>query len=385
LDQASNFANKIWNAAKFVINSCKDIDNSIIERHIINGEVDWQKALSEAELSTVDKWIIGRTDELIADVTNNVEKYDLGIAVDNLYSFIWNEFCDWYIEISKTEINSNQSEKQIAASITLQYTLRILLKLLHPFMPFVTTEIYEHLKNDDEKELMISAWPTKIVTATNVSTSTNANESISTSTNRNANESTSTNMNVSTKTSLNINSKSNANANVKSNTVEIEYSEAIEFVEKIKNIIVKVRNIRTTMNVHPSKKVKLIFVVKTKTLGSKLNESKEFIKRLAFGEEVIIQETNDGIADNAISVAEDEINLYMPFDELVDIEEEKVRLQKEKEKLEAEVKRSNGILSNQGFLAKAPEEKVKQEKEKLEKYTQMLTEIEIQLAKLGIS
>ena len=323
LEQASNFANKIWNAAKYVIMSCENIDNSIIEANTTADGIDWNKVFEQAELTIEDKWMIGKLNKLIEEVSANIEKYDLGIAVDNLYGFIWNEFCDWFIEMSKTRLNGEDEKAKVATSITLQYALRTLLKLLHPFMPFVTTEIYNHLKAEGEGELMLSSWPA--ITAS-------------------------------------------------------DYKAEIDFVETMKDIIVKVRNIRTTMNVHPSKKVKLIFV--TTKFATELKEAESFVCKLAFGNEIAIQEDNTGIDENAVSIPEDEINLYMPFNELVDVEEEKKRLEGELAKLEGEVKRSQGILNNQGFLAKAPESKVNEEKEKLEKYTQMLNDIKSRLAKM---
>ena len=323
LEQASNFANKIWNAAKYVIMSCENIDNSIIEANTTADGIDWNKVFEQAELTIEDKWMIGKLNKLIEEVSANIEKYDLGIAVDNLYGFIWNEFCDWFIEMSKTRLNGEDEKAKVATSITLQYALRTLLKLLHPFMPFVTTEIYNHLKAEGEGELMLSSWPT--ITAS-------------------------------------------------------DYKAEIDFVETMKDIIVKVRNIRTTMNVHPSKKVKLIFV--TTKFATELKQAESFVCKLAFGNEIAIQEDNTGIDENAVSIPEDEINLYMPFNELVDVEEEKKRLEGELAKLEGEVKRSQGILNNKGFLAKAPEAKVNEEKEKLEKYTQMLNDIKSRLAKM---
>ncbi len=323
LEQASNFANKIWNAAKYVIMSCENIDNSIIEANTTADGIDWNKVFEQAELTIEDKWMIGKLNKLIEEVSANIEKYDLGIAVDNLYGFIWNEFCDWFIEMSKTRLNGEDEKAKVATSITLQYALRTLLKLLHPFMPFVTTEIYNHLKAEGEGELMLSSWPA--ITAS-------------------------------------------------------DYKAEIDFVETMKDIIVKVRNIRTTMNVHPSKKVKLIFV--TTKFATELKEAESFVCKLAFGNEIAIQEDNTGIDENAVSIPEDEINLYMPFNELVDVEEEKKRLEGELAKLEGEVKRSQGILNNKGFLAKAPEAKVNEEKEKLEKYTQMLNDIKARLEKM---
>ena len=304
LEQASNFANKIWNAAKFITMNASS-DKEIIEF-----------SKNPTSLKVEDKWIIGKLDNLIKEVTENINNYDLGIALDKIYSFIWDEFCDWYIEIAKTRLNT---EEKLTVSYVLDYVFRNSLKLLHPFMPFVTTEIYSHLVDYDGKDIMVSDWP-----------------------------------------------KESGK----------DYEEELNFIEGVKDIIVQIRNIRTNMNIHPSKKVKLIVVLNTKNDNIKpnLKESEEFIKKLGFGNELIIQDNLEGIEKNAISVVNEDYKIYMPFSELVDIEEEKARLENEKKRLELEVQRSNKILSNQGFIAKAPKEKIEEEREKLEKYTKLLEE-----------
>ena len=304
LEQASNFANKIWNAAKFITMNASS-DKEIIEF-----------SKNPTSLKVEDKWIIGKLDNLIKEVTENINNYDLGIALDKIYSFIWDEFCDWYIEIAKTRLNT---EEKLTVSYVLDYVFRNSLKLLHPFMPFVTTEIYSHLVDYDGKDIMVSDWP-----------------------------------------------KESGK----------DYEEELNFIEGVKDIIVQIRNIRTNMNIHPSKKVKLIVVLNTKNDNIKpnLKESEEFIKKLGFGNELIIQDNLEGIEKNAISVVNEDYKIYMPFSELVDIEEEKARLENEKKRLELEVLRSNKILSNQGFIAKAPKEKIEEEREKLEKYTKLLEE-----------
>ena len=304
LDQSSNFANKIWNAAKFITMNAAS-DEKIIEF-----------SKNPLNLRVEDKWIIGKLNNLINEVTENIKNYDLGIALDKIYSFIWDEFCDWYIEIAKTRLNTNE---KVVVSYVLDYVFRNSLKLLHPFMPFVTAEIYSYLVNYDGKDIMISDWP-------------------------------------------------------KDTNADLE--KEIKFVEGIKDIIVQIRNIRTNMNIHPSKKVKLIVIPNSASSDIKkyLKESEEFIKKLGFGNDLVIQDDLAGIDSNAISVVNEELKIYMPFSELVDLEEEKARLENEKKKLEAEVQRSNKILSNQGFLAKAPKEKIEEEKAKLEKYNKLLEE-----------
>ena len=327
LEQSSNFANKIYNAAKFVIKNVNDFEN---ENHKIeyifnekNDEIDWQKTLDGKELFPEEKWIIDKINILIKNITKNIDKYELGVAIDSLYSFIWNEFCDWYIEMAKTRLYSNNSQEKKNELIVLNYSLHTLMKLLHPFMPFITDEIYSHIKEENEKDLMISMWPKEI---------------------------------------------------------KKDYKEESEFVEKIKSIIVKVRNIRLNMNVHPSKKTKLVFV--TTKYNKEISDMEGIIEKLAFGNKTIIQMDKSNIKDNWISITEEDINLYLPFDELVDINEEKNRLQEEIKRLENEVKRSEGILNNKGFMAKAPEKKVNEEKEKYEKYKQMLNEVKQRLEQM---
>ena len=300
LEQASNFANKIWNAAKFVLANSECAE-----------KIDTNSLMPE------QKWIITKLNNLINEITLNIEHYDLGVAIDKLYSFIWNEFCDWYIEMSKVRLNSENINEKKNAIAVLQYVLKTLMKLLHPFMPFITSEIYDHLKNENDKELIIEEWP--------------------------------------------------------KNEYKLDCINDVEFIEEIKNIIVKVRNVRTTMNVHPSKKVKLIFV--TDKYEKIIKFTEKMIEKLAFGNELVIQNNEENIAKNAVSIAEENIKLFMPFEELVNIEEEKERLKIEKEKLEKEVERSNKILSNTGFISKAPESKVKEEREKKAKYELMLKDI----------
>ena len=310
LDQASNFANKIWNAAKFIINNlaskeeimefCKDVKSN------------------KAELRIEDKWILNKLNQLVETVTKNIEEYDLGIALDNIYGFIWNEFCDWYIEIVKSRLYSENKAEKVKVSFVLNKVFKTVLKLLHPFMPFVTSEIYKELAKCKDEELMMSSWP-KVVKYE-------------------------------------------------------DYEKASETIENLKEIIVGIRNIRANMNIHPSKKAELIFV--TKDYEEDIKESKEFLLKLGFGKEIKIQKDKSGIESNAISIISNGIELYMPFEDLVDINEEIERLEKEKEKLEAEVTRGEKMLSNPGFVNKAPEAKVKAEQEKLANYKEMLAKVE---------
>ena len=317
LDQASNFANKIWNAAKF-INMNRVSDEEVIKFYDENYS---NHIFKEGSLKIEDKWIISKLNKVIRDVTSNIENYELGIALDNIYSFIWNEFCDWYIEIVKPRLYSDNKEEKIRVSFVLDYVFGISLKLLHPFMPFVTSEIYESLVKYNDKDLMVSKWP--------------------------------------------------------NNHETLEYKKDEQIVENLKDIIGEIRNVRANMNIHPTKKANLIFV--TTEYEKEIKKSKDFILKLGFGKDLKVQDNKDGIATNAISIMAKGIEVYMPFEDLVDIKEEIERLEKEKTKLEAEVLRGEKMLSNPGFVNKAPEAKIKEEKAKLENYKQMLQTVEERL------
>ena len=325
LEQASNFANKIWNAAKFVTNAFTDEEKIREFSHNVyakNGEYD------ASMLKIEDKWILNKLDKLIAEVTTNFENYDLGIAIDKIYAFTWNEFCDWYIEMVKGRIYSDSESEKVAVGAVLNYVLITILKLIHPFMPFVSEEIYSHLISFESDYLIVANWP-----------------------------------------------------EIKK---EFAFDKEEAKIEKIKNLIVEIRNIRSKMNVHPSKKSKLIFALDELTgdMKQSIEESEEFLIKLGFGSEIVFAKDDKEVPQNAVSLIVDDIKLYIPFEELVDIEEEIKRLKDEKKKLEAEVERGTKMLANPGFVNKAPEKKVQEEKEKLENYKNMLANVEERLKKL---
>ena len=305
LESASNFANKLWNASKFVLSNMPKDGSKLAEDRL------------PENLCYEDKWILSKLNKLVKEVTNNLENFELGIATQKVYDFIWNEFCDWYIEMVKSRLYDENCTTKFAAQYTLNKVLKDSLKLLHPVMPFVTEKIYMQLYHNDES-IMISKWP--------------------------------------------------------------EYTESLSFekeeeqIEKLKTIIVGIRNLRTNLNVHPSKKSKLIFV--TKTANNMLKESSAMIQKLGFANEIDIQENKENIPQNAMSVLADGIEVYIPFEELVDLEAEKQRLQGEREKLLSEVARGEKMLSNPGFVNKAPESKINEEKAKLAKYKEMLEKVE---------
>lgn len=301
LEAASNFANKVWNAAKFVLMNLEDYDNS-------NDDIN---------LMVEDKWILSKLNTLTAEIKVNMDNYDLGVALDKIYGFIWNEFCDWYIEIVKPRLYNKEGETRKTAQYVLNKVLSDSLKLLHPFMPFVTERIYKELYNNDES-IMITKYP--------------------------------------------------------------EYDKDLDFkdeenkIEELKEIITGIRNVRAKMNVHPSKKSKLIFV--TKDYEKVIKESEEFLKKLGFSDEIQVQETKADIPQNAINVVAKGLEVFMPFEDLVDIKEEIERLEKEKAKVLVEKEKTDKMLSNPGFVAKAPAQKVEEEKEKQARFNEIIASIE---------
>ena len=323
LEQASNFANKIWNAAKFIINNnCEVSELKEFEGKAINKETG--KFVSEY-FKLEDKWIIQKLDELIATVTKNIEDYDLGIALDNIYSFVWNEFCDWYIEMSKIRLYGDNKEEKIQVCFVLNYVFATSLKLLHPFMPFITSELYTKvMKYDKDKDIMVTEWP----------------ETIS----------------------------------------RRDYNKEKDSIEKFKDLITKIRNIRNEKHIHPTKKANLIFV--TTKYKEDLEEEQDMLLKLGFGSEMLIKTNREGIPENSISILQDDLELYMPAEGLIDMEEEKNRLESEIKRLESEVARGEKMLSNPGFINKAPQAKIEQEKEKLANYKKMLEDTKTRLAQI---
>ena len=306
-----NFANKVWNASRFIM---------------MNMEGKEITVPAASELEPVDKWILSKCNTLVKDVTENMENYDLGIAVQKVYDFIWDEFCDWYIEMVKPRLyNSDDAKSQNAALYTLKSVLIDALKLLHPYMPFITEEIFCTLQSEEES-IMISRWP--------------------------------------------------------------EYSEDKNYpkeekdIEIIKEAVRGIRNIRTEMNVAPSKKATVYVVSEDEGIRRTFEEGKLFFATLSYASEVLVQKDKTGIADDAVSVMIAGAALYIPFAELVDIQAEIERLTKEEKRLAGEIARCEGMLKNEKFISKAPEAKVAEEKEKLAKYTNLAEQVKARLAQL---
>ena len=318
LEQASNFANKMWNAAKFIIINMPEKEKLIKFREEKYNEKE--NSYKEGSLKLEDKWIINKTNKLVSEITTNIDNYDLGIAIDKLYSFIWNEFCDWYIEFAKISLYNGTDEEKVQTAYVLNEVFRTCLKLLHPFMPFVTSEIYKDLVNYDGKDLMVSEWP-----------------------------------------------------KAKSEDGKFEYDFEEEIIEKIKEIIVEIRNVRSTKNIHPSKKAELILV--TNRYQDELKQAEGILLKLGFADSVKIQDNSSNVSENSIHIVTDGIEVFIPLEGLIDLEEEKKRVEQERKRLQSEIERCEKMLSNPGFMNKAPQAKIDEEKEKLAKYKEMLERI----------
>ena len=314
VEAASNFANKLWNASKFVLMQLEDIEE-FKENDIT--ELDFSKMID------IDKWIISKLNTLVKEVTENIEKYDLGVAAQKIYDFTRNDFCDWYIEIVKPRLFDKENESRYTVQFILNYVLCTSLKLLHPFMPFITEEIYSKLYHKEES-IMMTKFPEY--------------------------------------------------------KEELDFKKEEEIATEMMNIITEIRNIRSKMNVHPSKKTKLIFV--TTTAKEEIKKSEEFLEKLGFANKIEIQETTENIPENAVAIISKNMEVHIPFEELVDLEEEKKRLEGEKKRLESEVQRGEKMLSNPGFINKAPEAKINEEKEKLANYKELLASVIEKLNKM---
>ena len=312
VEASRNFANKVWNASRFIMMNLEGMEI---------------KEPSKDQLKPADKWILSRVNTLAKDVTENMDKFELGIAVQKVYDFIWDEFCDWYIEIAKvrTYKKDENPESANAALWTLKTVLTQALKLLHPYMPFITEEIYCTL-HPEEETIMLSDWP------------------------------------------------------VYQDTWNFPKEE--EMVEHSKDLVKGVRNVRTEMDVPPSKKAKLFVVSEDASLREIFETMKEAYMTLASASEAVVQADKAGIGEDAVSVVIPGATVYLPLEDLVDFEKEKERLNKEKERLTKELARSKGMLSNEKFLSKAPEAKVQEEKDKLAKYEQMMAQVEERLAQM---
>ena len=312
VENSRNFANKVWNASRFIMMNIEKAPD-------VSG-------VGLTDLTMADKWILSKVNTLAKDVTENLDKYELGIALQKVYDFIWEEFCDWYIEMVKPRLYSEEDPTKAAAIWTLKTVLIQALKLLHPFMPFITEEIFCNLQ-DEEETIMVSAWP----------------------------------------------------------SYREDWSFAAEEhdTEIIKEAVRAIRGVRTSMNVPPSKKASVYVVSENEELLAVFEHSRAFFAALGSASEVFLQKDKAGIGEDAVSAVIPGAAIYMPFAELVDIAKEIERLRGEEKRLNGELARSNGMLKNEKFLSRAPQEKIDQEKAKLEKYMQMMEQVKNRLAQLG--
>jgi len=300
VEASRNFANKIWNASRFTL---------------MNLDIEENKLPDISELQTEDKWIVSKYNKVVKEVTENLDKFELGIALSKLYDFIWDNFCDWYIELVKPRLFDKENPTGKTAQYVLTYVLSNTMKLLHPFMPFITEEIWQHLPHEGES-IMISSYP--------------------------------------------------------------EYDESLVFeddekaMELIMEAITAIRNRRAEMNVPPSKKAKVIIVTDKADVFSK---GAMFFEKLASASEAVVQGDKSGISENAVNVVVPGAEIFLPLDELVDKEKELERLNAEKKKLEGEIKRVEGKLNNEGFVSKAPQKVIDEEKAKGIKYKEMLEKV----------
>ena len=334
VEASRNFANKIWNASRFIMMNVTALKENEHEQSEYSFSTEQSatdrrsgacvKEMDLTQLTGADKWILSKVNTLAQDVTANMDKFELGIAVQKLYDFIWEEFCDWYIEMVKPRLYNEEDQTKAAALWTLKTVLTNALKLLHPYMPFITEEIYRNLTG--EESIMISAWPEF--------------------------------------------------------KAEWSFQKEEAEVELIKEAVRSIRNVRSSMNVPPSKKAHVIVVSEKPQVREVFEGSKAFFGTLSYASQVTVQEDKSGIGEDAVSALIPDAAVYMPFAELVDLEKEIERLKKEEERLTKELARVNGMLSNEKFISKAPQSKIDEEKEKLEKYTQMMNQVKEHLAAL---
>ena len=312
VESSRNFANKVWNASRFIMMNLGDEQPTKPEA---------------ADLLPVDRWILSKVNTLAKDVTENMDKYELGIAVQKVYDFIGEEFCDWYIEIAKVRLYKKEEDPKAAnaALWVLKTVLANALKMLHPYMPFITEEIFCTLCPEEET-IMLAPWPEY--------------------------------------------------------TEEWKFAKEEADVETIKVLVKGIRNIRSEMNVPPSRKAKYFIVSPDADLCELFASHKDIYSQLISASEIDVQADKAGIPEDAVSVVIPNAVVYIPLEELVDMAKERERLEKEKAKLAKELARSNGMLNNEKFLSKAPQAKVDEEKAKLEKYKQMMEDVENRLAQL---
>ncbi len=315
VESARNFANKLWNASRYMLMNLEGFDKSFKPE--------------EADYTLADRWILSRYARTVRDVTENLDKFELGEAGRMIYEFIWNEFCDWYIELTKARLYDKENARaRNTALYVLSHVLEGTLRLLHPFMPFITEEIWQKVPHSDElQSIMVAQWP-------------------------------------------------EGDEAYISGDIEARMTAIMETIKTV-------RNMRAEVGAAPSKKSELILLVGDENLRTVFTENQAYLDKLASSEPVTILPAGAGKPENAMAGVVSGVEIYLPLKGLIDVEKETARLQKEQEKLEKEIKRLNGKLSNEGFLSKAPEQVVAAEKEKLAGYQEKLKAVEGRIADLA--
>ena len=311
VEVARNFANKVWNASRFIM---------------MNMDEELPATMHPQDLLAADRWILSKVNNLAKEIKENLDKYELGVCSDKLTGFLWEEFCDWYIEMVKSRLYGEKGQSRTAALWTLKTVLVDGLKMLHPFMPFITEEIFSYLCPEEET-IMYAAWPVY--------------------------------------------------------RDEMNFPAEENEVERMKEAIRGIRNIRTQMNVPPKQKAQVIVVSADEKVQDIFRRGGSFLAPLAFATEVTVQADRTGISESAVTVPIQDGTVCIPLDQLVDLEKERERLLKEKKRLEGEITRVEKKLGNPGFVSKAPAQVIEEEKAKGEKYRSMLEQVENSLKNLG--
>ena len=326
ITNARNFANKVWNASRFIMMNVEKAGDEAKNAFEAAGKAEDIGRIPEGvKLEKEDKWIISKLNSLVDNVTRNMDAFELGVALDNVTDFMWNELCDWYIEMLKARLNGNDEETKKAALWTLKTVLVNGLKMLHPFMPFITEEIFDNIT--DEESIMISEYPL-------------ASEGWN-------------------------------------------FAEDEAEVEAVKEAVRAVRNIRAEKNVPPSRKAAVYIVSEDPKVMAAFEATGSVAASLCSASEIIVQKDKTGIEASALSAVTSNASVYIPLNDLVDMEQEKERLKKEEKRLEGELKRSHSMLSNEKFISKAPQAKIDEEKAKLAKYEEMIRKVREQIAEIG--
>ncbi len=324
VEASRNFANKVWNASRFIMMNMQQMEEAGLDFRGQSVDIN--------SLEDADCWILSKLNTCIKEVTQNLDSFELGVAAQKINDFIWDDFCDWYIEMVKPRLYGDNAVSKVAAMWTLRHVLTDALKLLHPYMPFVTEEIFCTLKDaegilNENQSIMISEWPVY--------------------------------------------------------DEKYSFEKKVTAIEIIKEAVKGIRDVRTSMNVAPSRKAEVFVVSSEKEIRDIFEENKNFFAVLGYASDVFVQEDKTGIADDAVSAVLPKAVVYIPFAELVDIDKELERLAKEKGRLTGEIKRCEGMLANQNFISKAPESKINEEKGKLENYRSMMAKVEERIKALS--